>query len=71
MAELPPGLQQLLNSLPDYETTVRCRIGWHRPLPHHCACPPTSPPFLIAQIPDEVTQHALRKSGYDCKDVRT
>lgn len=22
-------------------------------------------------VPDEVTQHALRQSGYDCKDVRT
>ncbi|KAL4448144.1 hypothetical protein ABPG75_005363 [Micractinium tetrahymenae] len=22
-------------------------------------------------VPDELTQHALRQSGYDCKDVRT
>ncbi|EFN56271.1 hypothetical protein CHLNCDRAFT_145129 [Chlorella variabilis] len=22
-------------------------------------------------VPDQVTQHALRQSGYDCKDVRT
>ena len=30
-----------------------------------------TPTTALLQVPDEVTQHALRKAGYDCKDVRT
>jgi hypothetical protein len=27
--------------------------------------------LLPLQVPDEVTQHSLRQSGYECNDVRT
>lgn len=63
-------VQQALVPLP-------CRQLLPLPLPLPLASASTSsveclPLWLFSpQVPDEVAQHLLRQSGYDCKDVRT
>lgn len=77
---LPPGLKELLNELEEYAPAVR---GYEhadtsrRRLCRQLRGVPASARLLTSlapvrvQVPDEVTQHALRTSGYECKDPRT
>lgn len=70
---LPPGLKELLNELESYAPAVR-RTTPSCCLSEECFLSSYTPPndaCLAAQVPDEITQYAMRQSGYDCKDVRT
>jgi hypothetical protein len=70
---LPPGLKELLNELEEYAPVVRRRCSRRGGLCKRGRCRACLPTLsaVQTQVPDEVTQHALRQSGYDCKDVRT
>ena len=65
MASLPDCAYELLEKLDEQAPLVFFRsMTTLRLLPHSAgAC--------ILQVPDELTQHVLRKNGQDCSDVRT
>lgn len=72
---LPVGLKELLDELDDYAPAVGCCTSSHQ-----ATCTLRLQlrsqtrrllPFAAPQVPDELTQYALRQSGYDCQDVRT
>jgi hypothetical protein len=72
---LPQGLKDLLNSLEKYAPVVSfCGMlkgSQKRDHSRHwlnCRCVGC---LLPLQVPDEVTQHSLWQSGYECNDVRT
>ena len=61
-------LSEFISSLMDYTPTVRWRP--HCPHPYPLVSPSSAFDSVAWQIPDELVEHYLGRSGFHCPDVR-